>query len=70
MPYSYTDNCVRDHLHKFFDIVNKLSEMEISIDDDLLIIMMLYIIPSSYENFQCYSYQPLKKKNKEHRGRP
>ena len=49
MPDSYSD--VRDHLHKFFDIVDKLSEMEINIDNDLLTVMMLYSLPSSYENF-------------------
>jgi hypothetical protein len=33
---------IRDHLRKFFDIVDKLSELEIKIDDDLLTVMLLY----------------------------
>ena len=50
MPDSYIDNSVRDHLSKFFNIVDKFSEMEIHIDDDLLTVLMVYILPSSYEN--------------------
>ena len=33
--------------------MDKLSEIEINIDDDLLTVMMLYSLPSSYENFHC-----------------
>ncbi|GBM64627.1 Retrovirus-related Pol polyprotein from transposon TNT 1-94 [Araneus ventricosus] len=44
---------VRDHLRKFFDVVDKLSEMEIKIDENLLSIMLLYSLPASYENFRC-----------------
>ncbi|GBL83807.1 hypothetical protein AVEN_132687-1 [Araneus ventricosus] len=44
---------VRDHLRKFFDIVDKLSEMEINIDVDLLSIILLYSLPASYESFRC-----------------
>lgn len=44
---------VRDHLHKFFDIIDKLSEMEIEINEDLLTIMLLYSLPPSFENFRC-----------------
>ena len=51
MPDSYSD--VRDHLRKFFDIVDKLTEMEINIDDDLPTVMMLYSLLSSYGNFRC-----------------
>ena len=36
MPDSYSD--VQDHLRKFFDIVDKLSKMEIHIDDNLLML--------------------------------
>ena len=53
MPHSYSDNCVPNHLRKFFDIVDKLAEMEINIDNDLLTVMMLYSLPSSYESFRC-----------------
>ena len=40
MPNSYSDNCIRDHLRKFSDIVDKLSDMEINTDDNLLTIML------------------------------
>ncbi len=43
---------VRDHLRKFFDIVDKLNEMEIRIDEDLLAVMLLYSLPPSFENFR------------------
>ena len=44
---------VRDHVSRFFDAVDKLSEMEVDIYPDLLSIMLLYSLPSSYENFRC-----------------
>lgn len=44
---------VRKHTRCFFDAVNKLHEMEIEINDDLLTIMLLYSLPASYENFRC-----------------
>ena len=42
-----------EHLNKFFDIVDKLKSMAIEIADDLLSMIILYSIPSSYENFRC-----------------
>jgi hypothetical protein len=44
---------VRDHMLRFFDAVNKLSSMSVEINRDLLAIMWLYSLPSSYENFRC-----------------
>ncbi|CAK9813843.1 Retrovirus-related Pol polyprotein from transposon TNT 1-94 [Anthophora plagiata] len=44
---------VREHLRKFFDTVDKLSEMEIEINPDLLSVLLLYSLPSSFENFRC-----------------
>lgn len=44
---------VRDHLNNFFDTVDKLAEMGIEINPDLLTIMILYSLPASYENFRC-----------------
>jgi len=44
---------VREHMRRFFDAVDKLHEMEIEINDDLLTIMLLYSLPTSYENFRC-----------------
>lgn len=42
-----------DHLNIFFDIVDKLREMEINIADDLLSILLLYSVPDNFENFRC-----------------
>jgi len=44
---------VREHLNVFFDTVDKLTEMEIEINSDLLTIMLLYSLPSKFENFRC-----------------
>lgn len=44
---------IHDHVTKFLDIVNKLEDMEVIINGDLLAIMLLYSLPSSYENFRC-----------------
>lgn len=44
---------VREHLNKFFDVVDKLGEMEVTINADLLTIMLLYSLPNSFENFRC-----------------
>ena len=44
---------IRDHLMKFLDAVDKLKGMEISINKELLAILLLYSLPSSFENFRC-----------------
>lgn len=44
---------VREHINKFFDAVDKLEEMNVEINPDLLSIMLLYSLPGSYENFRC-----------------
>ena len=44
---------VREHLHKFFDTFDKLSEMEVEINPDLLTVMLLYSLPPNFENFRC-----------------
>ena len=44
---------VKEHLSKFFDAVDKLSEMDVNVNDDLLAILLLYSLPPSYENFRC-----------------
>lgn len=43
---------MREHLHEFLDTVDKLSEMDVVINPDQLAIMMLYSLPSSFENFK------------------
>lgn len=47
------DGDVRDHVNKFFDAVDKLQEMNVEINSDLLAIMLLYSLPKSFENFRC-----------------
>ena len=44
---------IRDHINKFFDAVDKLREMDMDINSDLLAIMLLYSLPKSFENFGC-----------------
>jgi hypothetical protein len=38
--------------HNFFNIIDKLEEMELKIVDDLATILLLHSIPDSYENFR------------------
>lgn len=47
------DDDVREHLRKFFDAVDKLAEMEVKINTDLLAILLLYSLPSMFDNFRC-----------------
>lgn len=47
------DEDVREHLRKFFDTVDKLSDMEVTINPDLLTVMLLYSLPPRFENFRC-----------------
>jgi len=44
---------IREHLNIFFDTVDKLAEMDVEINSDLLTIMLLYSLPSKFENFRC-----------------
>jgi transposase InsO family protein len=44
---------VREHLNEFFDAVDKLNEMDVEINADLLTILVLYSLPSSFEIFRC-----------------
>lgn len=44
---------VREHIRKFLDTVDKLSEMNIEINPELLAIMMLYSLSPSFETFRC-----------------
>lgn len=43
----------REHLLKFFDTVDKLSEMDVEINNDLLSVMLLHSLPAFFENFRC-----------------
>lgn len=44
---------IREHVMKFFDVRCKLADMGIEMNDDLIPIMLLYSLPSSFENFRC-----------------
>uniref|UniRef100_A0A6V7JSK6 CCHC-type domain-containing protein n=1 Tax=Bracon brevicornis TaxID=1563983 RepID=A0A6V7JSK6_9HYME len=44
---------VRDHLNNFFDVIDKLEEMEIKVNKELSIIMLLQSLPRSYAVFRC-----------------
>lgn len=44
---------VREHINKFFDVVDKLEEMNVDVNADLLSIMLLYSLPASYGNSRC-----------------
>lgn len=47
------DEDVREHLQKFFDTVDRLNEMDIDINCDLLSVMLLHSLPPSFGNFRC-----------------
>lgn len=51
MPDSPPGVCIRDHLRKFFYILDRPAQMEIRINDDLLTMMLLYSLPLSFEMF-------------------
>ena len=44
---------VREHLNKFFDAVDKLQDMQVDLHPDVLATMLLYSLPSSFDNFRC-----------------
>ena len=46
------DQNVRDHINTFFDILDKLAEIAVEINEDLLTILLLYNLPEEYENFR------------------
>lgn len=41
---------VRDHLNNFMDVVDKLANISIDLNSDLLSVVMLHSLPSSYKN--------------------
>lgn len=44
---------VREHLERFFDTIDRLKEMDVEINPDLLSVMLLHSLPPSFENFRC-----------------
>lgn len=45
-------NDIREHLNNFMDVVDKLEEMNVTVHEDLLSIMMLYSLSSEFETFR------------------
>lgn len=43
---------VRDHLNTYMDTIDKLNELGIDINNELLSVMMLYSLPQSFETFR------------------
>lgn len=44
---------IREYLSNFFDTLDKLKNMEVTTNDDLLVIILLYSLPDTFENFRC-----------------
>ena len=44
---------VRAHLERFIDAVDKLKQLELEINDELLTIMLLSSLLPEYDNFRC-----------------
>ena len=44
---------VKEHLNLFLDTKDKLDEMDVEVNDDLLSIMLLDSLPETFENFRC-----------------
>jgi len=44
---------VRDYLSQFMNIVDKLQVLDIDINGDLLSVMLLHSLPTSFDNFCC-----------------
>ena len=51
-------NKARDHKGKFFDAVDKLEEVDISINQNLLAILLMYSLPGAYENLRIAIESP------------
>lgn len=47
------DGDMQDHIKTFTETADKLKSMSMDVSDDFLSIILLYSIPSSYENFRC-----------------
>lgn len=43
----------REHVRKFFDAKEKLGEMDVEVNPNLLSILLFYSLPTSFENFRC-----------------
>ncbi|XP_051166009.1 uncharacterized protein LOC127284555 [Leptopilina boulardi] len=46
----------REHVRKFFDAKDKLGEMDVEVNPNLLSILLFYSLPTSFENFRCKEF--------------
>lgn len=44
---------VREHVETFFDVVDKLGELDVTMNPKLVSLMLLCSLPSSFEEFRC-----------------
>jgi len=44
---------IKDHLNDLLDAVDKLQSMNVEINGDMLAIIILYSLPSSFDTFRC-----------------
>lgn len=44
---------IRDYINKFIETVDRLHDMELRINEDLLVIILLHSFPQSFENCRC-----------------
>ena len=43
----------QEHSRDFFDTIDKLAELEVEINKDLLAVLLLRSLPENFENFRC-----------------
>ena len=43
----------REYIREFFDVIDKLSDMDVDVNNDLLSVILLRSLLESYENFRC-----------------
>ena len=63
---------MKNHLNNFFNDAKKLRDINVSVGEDLLAILLLYSLPTSCETFRCaletnlrnYAMQPKSERNK------
>ncbi|CAL1680763.1 unnamed protein product [Lasius platythorax] len=49
----HTDSDVHEHLRHFFDIVDKINEIGVEVDQDLLSTLLLISLSKEFDNFRC-----------------
>ena len=47
------DEDVQNYMQKFFDTVDRLNNMDVIINQDLLTVMLLYSLPPKFKIFRC-----------------